>query len=168
MKKLFSSVSFLSLLFLISCSKDDNEVSIGLKGTISIDSQNYEISNGAMATGTILGVSSDVFTLSDDVFNTEDGTFQGKLMITMITVSRGDSFEPGIYTLDAEANDFVALVFVNIVDGSSEDDLVGESGTVRITGSGSNYTLVFEIEFEDSTKMTGSATGGFERYELTN
>lgn len=168
MKKLFSSLSFLSLLYLISCSKDDNEVSIGLKGTISIDSQTYEISNGAVATGTILGVSSDVFQLSDDVFNTEDGTFQGKLMITVLTASQGDTFESGTYTLDTEANDFVALVIVNIIDGSSENNIVGESGTVRITGSGSNYTFIFDIEFEDSTKMTGSAAGGFERYELTN
>ncbi len=174
MKNILFSLSILSILLITSCGKDD-EVQIGLSGSVSFDGNSINITNGLFGEVSEDGEYGATFFLADAPISynseTQQTTFEGDALISVIIFSEGDSFESGTYavkTFGGAITDGDALVIVADANNASSGGGLGVGGTVNITGSGNTFTLTFNVDFEDDVKLSGNATGGFEIIDISS
>lgn len=165
------SLSLLTLVvcLLSSCNKDD-ELQIGLNGTLTLNGEAFQISNGLYATVAEDGYFAASFILSDSPITYDESTdnvdFEGNTLITVTIFSQSDGFDPGEYPvidLLNSSSDITkgALAFaINVNDGTIGGFATG--GTINITGSGNSYNFTFDVNFDGDVTLTGNAGGGFE------
>ncbi|WP_370090106.1 hypothetical protein [Ekhidna sp.] len=172
MKKILFSLSILSILFITSCGKDDGgDIQIGLSGTLTYDGNAISITDGLFGEHAEDGSYAATFFLADGPLSydasTDEASFQGEILISVIIFSQGDSFQSGVYSLDLSGNKG-ALVLVADANNAANGGAFASGGTVNITGSGNVYTLTFDVDIDTDITLTGSATGGFEIIDLSS
>lgn len=163
MKKVFLALFLFSLLFIMSCGEDDGgTVTVDVNGTVQIGGQSVSITNGLFGEYTEEGAYGATFIISDGpiTYNsaTDEASFEGDHLISVVIASAGDSFEAGTYPLDFTATKGALVITVN----SSSEGLIGSGGSVEVSGSGNVFTLSFNVDLQDQSKLTGSVSGAFE------
>lgn len=175
MKKLFFTISIMTLLFISSCGKDDEvEVAdVGVSGTLLFDGSEITITDGLFGEISEGGEYAATFFLSDAPISfdaeTEQANFQGDYLINVIIYSESEAFESGNYnvaTLDNPVSDKSAFVIVADINNASSGGALAVDGTVNIQKAGDVFTLTFAIDFEGDAELTGNATGNFELVDL--
>lgn len=165
MKKILLTLSILSIVLITSCGKDDGgDVQVGLTGSINFNGKSYSISNGGYSGANSDNIFAAIFIMSDGDIDLEEETFDGSIFLSVLTLAEGTSFEPGNYSLSLTSEKF-AGASVSIIDGDNQEDYSAESGTINITGSGNNYSLTFNLQFENDLELTGNVSGGFEVFD---
>jgi hypothetical protein len=177
------SLSFLKLqalilllgLFTASCSEDDaeEELAPSVTNSVAYNGQTYEIKNGL-----ILNYGSNASHYNNDII-VSDGTFSmeetenGTFALYLELYSAGTSgFQPGTFQF-AEEDDDVAestsfftansgLIIETNADGVVDDGdevIHITAGTVTVSGSGTDYTLVYDVTLENGKTLKGGYAG---------
>ncbi len=176
MKNLVYIFCVLGLALITSCGKDDGEglADIGLTGVATFDGNAISITHGLFGETAEQGAYGATFFLADGPLSfdaeTEEASFQGEVLISVIIFSEGNSFESGTYSaVDFSSNDIAdksAIIIVADANNASSGGGFATGGTVNIQGSGNSFTLTFDLDFANDVKLTGNVSGGFEIIDL--
>ncbi len=114
------------------------------------------------------------FAISDgDInYNSSSGSFQfstsSQFFLSFGAAASGDQFSTGEFEFRSvidqapDGNFFFSGTFVDIENSST---LSATGGTVTITGTSPNYTMVFDVTFTGGRNLTGAFVGTFELEE---
>lgn len=189
MKK-FSLFLFASLFTLSSCSEDESSNSSS--NSLTIDGQTFNI-NDAKATDNYHFYydthSEYSFALADGPITViaEPDSFYGfetenaSIAISLSMVSFGNTFGNGVYVFDEglwsdpPASSFFDSLSINI-DGNNDNDFndmadkhfYATSGTITVSGSAPNYTLVFNVILNNGNTFQYTYNGGFDYVDNRN
>lgn len=166
MKKVFLVFLLFSVTLFMSCGDDDSGTIVDVNGTVQIGENSVSITNGLFGENTQDGAYGATFIISDGPvrYNTTEDeiSFQGENLISLVIASTGDSFQPGTYPLEFTSTKGALVITAN----SSNQGLIGTGGSVEVSGSGNVFTITFNVDLNDETKLTGSVSGAFEIIEL--
>lgn len=172
MKKTLTYLLLASVVILSSC-KDDDDSTVSISGSVVYDGTTTSLNNGL-----IVDYGEDVdyneynydFYLSDGAIDytatSYSEIFKGSIVVYLELYNEGSSFETGTYTFDGSSN-YIASAYIN-TGGSFSSEVYAESGTVTVSGDDSNYTVTYELTFEDETTATGTVGGTFEIMEASS
>lgn len=189
MKSIFN-LKFIVLLaiasaFLMSCEKDDDDDDGG-SNSIVFDGTSYSIKDGlisdygaydthwnydfVLVNAALTEVTEDGYTY----FDAPEATFY---VYAELFSPGTSSFQTGTFqymSYDASAEDvdgkyyfYDVTVGTRNADGTNEMDYEATAGTVKVTGSGSNYTIEFDVTVEGGKTVKGSYSGTFKTEDET-
>ena len=166
----------ITMITLGACKKDDPIHNFFMYELIK-----YEVDEGILEYYGKLGDLDDAYNFDVTLYSTGvgfdplAGTFNGvgNLVVLEMFSDSPDKLSPGTYTYDIDAShdpftfDIGRLgLFVNIDEQSGTFILIN-SGTVKVSKSGDNYTFVFDCMTSTDKDITGSYTGTLDFYDLS-
>lgn len=187
MKKQLLFLAILCTSILSSCGSDDDGDSSSILGTIRIENQTFDVNTALIGD---FGIASPLFdashynfdfTLTDAVFNLSNPQtnqdFTGTYILYAELFSPGTSgFQTGTFNyvddFDIEQSDidgefiFFASDLIldsnndGVIDESDTEDAV-VSGSITVSGSGTNYTITYDVELESGKTINTSFSGNF-------
>lgn len=170
MKKLLFSAA-VAALFFTACKKDDdnsNKGSFTVNGKTYVTNYGYESIDASEGNGW-----GDIAFFSDNLTTLNSDTYTGTVhyvdlgIDTLIDGATYTYLSSGNASYDKTKNFYYAEVEANmkLVNGSwvsSADEVElysPNSGTVTVKKSGSNYTVSYNLKYDDNVTVTGSYSG---------
>lgn len=166
MKKTILFLAVLSLFMLSSCGDDDgddNNVTVGLSGTVMYDGSSYAIANGIFSLSVEDGNAEGEFFLADGVIEptaTGVSTGDSDIIISIVATSTGTTT---LSSGDYQTSTNVPAQYVDVqVTTSSGSKQAFTGGTVNISGSGNTYNITFDVPFGQGVELSGTVSGTYE------
>ena len=191
--KFLTLLAFASL-FIISCSKDDDDDDDANNNTVVYDGTSYTMVDGlvsdygsydpidlgtashynidfAIVDAVLVQVTEGDYTYWNpgenttiwayaELFSSGTASFQtGTFVFIDYDTATAESIEGKIFFTDVE---------VGVISGTSELEFEATAGTVTVSGSGTNYTISFDITLENGKKLTGGYSGVFKFEDETS
>ncbi len=166
MKKLFLALVVFGSLFLVSCGDDeaeDMQPPVGLVGSVTYDGGTFSITSGLQSTVEVSNnIARQIFYLTDGTLTANGSSVSAsgaQIVISATFSAKGaTTIENGMYDSSSDING--RQVDVQVTTSSGTQDAFTD-GTINVTGSGSTYTLVFDVPFR-GTRLLGSVSGTYE------
>lgn len=165
MKNSFKYLIFAAIIIFSSSCKDDEDDKVKVSGSVEYKGTSYSLSQGL-----ILDYGEDFDEYNYDFYfsdgkidpnadNYEDA-FSGSVVVYLELYNEGSSFQTGTFTFDGDSK-YVSSASINT--GSTLESIIdASSGTVTVSGTDDNYTVSFELTFDDETTATGTVKGSLE------
>jgi hypothetical protein len=161
MKKLSMMAAMFGLLTLASCGSDDEA---SPSNQVTVDGKSYTLS-------------SQTASITSKGSNTDNTRHTMGLMVSTATTeenlslqtefsSPGEEFKTGTFEFktDQTAEDaqyFLITAMVSNAATSSSDQLDVTGGSITLDGSGTNYTVTYDLDLADDKELNGSFSGNF-------
>lgn len=181
MKKLLYSIFALGLLATVSCKDDDDVVPTPEPlptNAVAYKGKNYSFDNGAIIDwGSWENHYNYDFFLTDGEMDFENQTALGATVMLYAELwSPGtENFSTGTFSYEDSENTtgkkfFETVVVVMDTNNNGEldeadDQLTAKAGTIKVSGSGTNYALEMDITLSNDQSLKGTYNGAFELYE---
>lgn len=172
MKKLFLLVSVFSIVFFTSCGKDDG---VSLTNEIKYDGTVFVGENGLISN---VGVETNTpdhynyeFGISDGTLQlSSSGNFQFQTSSDFVLIFGASSlgttkFNTGVFefrsssSASPDSNFFFGATFIDIGNNAQ---LSVNGGTITISGTSPNYSVVLDLTLTGGKKLEGAFIGTFE------
>ena len=175
MKKVTLLSLALLVFFMFSCKSDDDDGDKVASGSVTFDGDSYSLTNGFMIDfGADGGFYNIDFTTYDGSLNIGEEKIEGSVEIYAELFAPGTSFSTGTFEYlsffdDPEPGDYFFNSSYITIDSdddgeidSNDDSFSATGGTIMLSGSGSNYTITYDLTFANSMTLTGSVSGKFQ------
>ncbi|GAA3508184.1 hypothetical protein GCM10022393_18560 [Aquimarina addita] len=153
-------------MVLSSCSKDDDgDDGVAAEGTIVVDGTTVNIASSIIEDyGSFEG-----FYNYDFILTGASGNEPYILYFELFSpVEEGDEeFKTGTFQYTSDESPTEAIFYFNNVFISKGDEIQNEtgrsatSGTITVSGSGSNYKVIVDVTLEDDAVLTANYDGAF-------
>jgi hypothetical protein len=164
MKKFFI-LSFVALSFITSCGKDDGEIAVN--NQITIGDNTYDVTNGAFIDlGEAEGLSEGAFAIADANITASSSSFSVgtsstiRVIFNLASLGSG-GLKPGTYSEgDVLGADAGSVFFITQIRADGTTYSV-DGGTIKLSGTSPNYTLIFDLNLDGGSSLTGGFSGTF-------
>lgn len=160
MKQIAFILTLFGLILIQSCGSDDGD-GMSIKNQLSVKGTTYDVTHGAYVDlGTASGVTQGILAVSDGEVSIENNTFtvDGNSTVYFLAnfAAVGNSLEPGEYSFSDSISGIITQAFYGVLISADGTSLEVTEGTIELSGTAPNFTMIFNISLKGGGKLTGS------------
>jgi hypothetical protein len=164
------SLPILLLSLFIACNSDEEEEEVDRTPTDGLfygDTELNITSSFRIEYGSDGAFTNHDFFLTDgDFSDIEAGELSGTSFLVYAELfSEGTTFREGMYNYStsrtAGENYFTNVSYSEVVNGEPGDEILANGGTVIITGTPEDYTIIFDVSLTNGETIRGTYSGAF-------
>ena len=160
---------FLLSVSIVACSKDDeNEPDIDVENILEYNGQSYNLNYGGLGKTDYDGTYSNY---QFHVFQLNEGRDIVPIYLFLDLYSPNEEFKGGTFEFAGEETDVEGKAFIGngfliknmtVSEENAEEVAYVVGGTVKVSGSGNNFELAFDLQTNNDKTIKGSYGGSFE------
>lgn len=160
---------FLLSVSIVACSKDDeNEPDIDVENILEYNGQSFNLNYGGLGKTDYDGTHSNY---QFHVFQLNEGGDMVPIYLFLDLYSPNEEFKGGTFEFAAEETDVEGKAFIGnafliknmtVSEENAEEVAYVVGGTVKVSGSGNNFELAFDLQTNNDKTIKGSYGGSFE------